>query len=135
MKIKRIEHVAIAVTDMADMLALFRDKLGLKLEYAEEIKEAHTKLAMLPVGQTYIELLEGTSASSTTSQWIESNGPGLFHLCLEVDDIEEAMSECRSKGIRFREERPMPGHGGSSVAFMDPATTGGVVIELMQPHT
>ncbi len=122
------------MVSMAHMLTLFRDKLGLPLEYAEEIKEAHTKLAMLPVGQTYIELLEGTAASSTTSQWIESNGPGLFHLCLEVDDIESAMSECRSKGIRFRDEQPMPGHGGSSVAFMDPATTGGVVIELMQPH-
>ena len=91
MKIKRIEHIAIAVDSMKQSLELMRDTFGLDLEYEEQIGQ--TKLAMLPVGQTYIELLEGQGPESGVTKWIEQKGTGLFHICFEVEDIEEAIAE------------------------------------------
>ena len=90
MKIKRVEHIAIAVDSIRQSLELMRDTFGLDLEYEEQIGQ--TKLAMLPVGQTYIELLEGTGPESGVTQWIKEKGTGLFHICFEVDDIEGAIA-------------------------------------------
>jgi methylmalonyl-CoA/ethylmalonyl-CoA epimerase len=130
MKIKRVEHIAIAVDSLRQSIDLLRDTFGLSLEYEEQIGQ--TRLAMLPVGQTYIELLEGQGPESGVTRWIGDKGPGLFHICFEVEDIDGALDELRRKGVKLRDETPRPGHGGSRIAFIDPSATGNVLIELAE---
>jgi methylmalonyl-CoA epimerase len=120
MKIKRVEHIAIAVDSLKQSIDLMKDTFGIPLEYEEQIGQ--TRLAMLPVGQTYIELLEGPKVPP----------PGLFHICFEVEDIDGALAELRQKGVRLRDETPRIGHGGSRIAFLDPSSTGNVLIELAE---
>jgi methylmalonyl-CoA/ethylmalonyl-CoA epimerase len=130
MKIKRVEHIAIAVDSISKSLQLMRDTFGLDLEYEEEIGQ--TKLAMLPVGQTYLELLEGTGPDSGVTKWINNNGTGLFHICFEVDDIEGAIAELKAKNVKLQSDTWRTGHAGSKIVFLDPAATGNCLIELAE---
>lgn len=138
MKIKRIEHVAVAVKNLQAMREVLEDKLGIDMEYEEYLPEHSTRLAMFPVGETYIELLESDKPHTGTSQWIAEHGEGLFHICLEVEDIDASMRELRDKGMTFQQEEPMIGHGNCRIAFLDPSCTGNLVIELAElpkePH-
>jgi methylmalonyl-CoA/ethylmalonyl-CoA epimerase len=130
MKIKRVEHIAIAVDSINDSLGMLRDTFGIELEYEEQ--HPTTRLAMLPIGETYLELLEGSSPQSGVTQWIDKNGTGLFHICFEVEDIDAALAELKQKGVKLRDETARPGHGGSRIAFIDPSATGNVLIELAE---
>jgi methylmalonyl-CoA/ethylmalonyl-CoA epimerase len=132
MKIKRIEHIAIAVKSMARMREVMEEKLGLSLEYEEHLPQYHTRLAMYPIGQTYLELLEADSPESETAEWIAKRGEGLFHICLEVDHIEHALAELKQKGVALIDEKPRTGHANSRIAFLDPKSTGNVLIELVE---
>jgi len=132
MKIKRIEHIAIAVKSMARTREVIEEKLGLALEYEEHLPQYHTRLAMYPVGQTYLELLESDNAESETSEWIATRGEGLFHICLEVDHIEDALAELKQKGVALIDEKPRTGHANSRIAFLEPKSTGNVLIELVE---
>jgi methylmalonyl-CoA/ethylmalonyl-CoA epimerase len=132
MKIKRIEHVAIAVKSMAKAREIFEDKLGLSLEYQEHLPQYNTSLAMYPVGQTYIELLQSDGADSETSKWIAEHGEGLYHICLEVEDIEQALAELKAKGVKLIDETPRIGHANTRIAFLDRQSTGNVTIELVE---
>ena len=130
MKIKRVEHIAIAVDSISKSTRMLRDTFGIELEYEEE--RPATRLAMLPIGETYLELLQGNGPNSAVTRWIDAKGPGLFHICFEVDDIDAALAELKQKGVKLRDETPRPGHGGSRIAFIDPAATGNVLIELAE---
>ena len=130
MKIKRIEHVAIAVQSLPESIDLLKNTFGLSLEYEEQIGQ--TKLAMLPVGQTYVELLQGLGPDSGVTKWMGEHGPGLFHICFEVEDIDGALAELKAKGVKLRDETPRIGHAGARIAFLDPASTGNVLIELAE---
>ena len=130
MKIKRVEHIAIAVNSLEQSINLLRDTFGLPLEYEEQI--GPTRLAMLPVGQSYIELLEGQGPESGVTKWIAEKGTGLFHICFEVEDIDGALAELKAKGVKLRDETPRIGHGGARIAFIDPSSTGDVLIELAE---
>ncbi|MFT5507657.1 MAG: methylmalonyl-CoA/ethylmalonyl-CoA epimerase [Hyphomicrobiaceae bacterium] len=132
MKIKRIEHVAVAVKNLQAMRDVLENKLGIEMEYEEHLPEHKTSLAMFPVGETYIELLQSDAPDSATSKWIEQNGEGLFHLCLEVDDIDQAMAELRAKGMTFKQDEPMLGHGNCRIAFLEESCTGNLLIELAE---
>jgi len=130
MKIKRIEHVAIAVNNIADSMKMLEDTFDLKLDFDEQIGQ--TKLAMYPVGETYIELLQALGPGSGTSKWIEEKGQSLFHLCFEVEDIDGALDELREKGVKLLDETPRTGHGGARIAFLNPESTGNILIELAE---
>lgn len=132
MKIKRIEHIAIAVKNMAQSRDVFETKLGLSLEYEEYLPQYNTRLAMYPVGQTYIELLNSDDDGTETARWIEEHGEGLFHICLEVEDIEDALTELKQKGMKLIDEQPRVGRANSRIAFIDPKSTGNVLIELVE---
>lgn len=132
MKIKRIEHIAIAVKNIEAMRDILETKLGIEMEYEEFLPQHATKLAMFPVGQTYLELLQSDKPTSGTAKWIAERGEGLFHICLEVDDIDAAMAELRGKGVGFQTEQPMIGHGNCRIVFLDPKCTGNLVIELAE---
>jgi methylmalonyl-CoA/ethylmalonyl-CoA epimerase len=130
MKIKRIEHVAIAVKDMQGSMAMLERLFDLKLEYKERI--GSTELAMYPIGQTYVELLQAVGPESKINDWIKEKGESLFHLCFEVDDIDGALDELRGKGVKLLDETPRTGHGGARIAFLDPSSTGNILIELAE---
>jgi methylmalonyl-CoA/ethylmalonyl-CoA epimerase len=132
MKLKRVEHVAIAVNDMAKSIKMLQDTLGIDMEYEEKI--GTTRLAMFPVGETYLELLssDASAQDSRVTEWIEKNGQGLFHLCFEVDDIDAALHELKNKGVKLLDEEPRIGHGGSRIAFINPESTGNILIELAE---
>jgi methylmalonyl-CoA/ethylmalonyl-CoA epimerase len=132
MKLKRVEHVAIAVNDMAASMKMLEDTLGIEMEYEEQI--GATRLAMYPVGETYLELLssDASAQDSRVTEWIEKNGQSLFHLCFEVDDIDNALDELKAKGVKLLDETPRTGHGGSRIAFINPESTGNILIELAE---
>ena len=130
MKIKRVEHIAIAVESLRQSIELLKNTFGLTLEYEEQIGQ--TRLAMLPVGESYIELLEGQGPESGVTKWIGEKGTGLFHICFEVEDIDGALAELKQKGVKLRDETPRIGHGGARIAFLDPSSTGNVLIELAE---
>jgi len=137
MKVKRIEHVAIAVKSLAKAREIFEGKLGLPFEYEEYLPQYQTKLAMFPVGESYLELLETSRSDSETAKWIAEHGEGLFHICLEVEDIEAALAELRDKGVKLLDTEPRLGHANSRIAFLDPTSTNDVLIELVElapPH-
>ena len=130
MKVKRVEHIAIAVSSLKASIDFMQDTFGLPLEYEEQIGQ--TRLALLPVGETYVELLEGQGPESGVTRWVDEKGPGLFHICFEVENIDAALDELRAKGIKLRDESPRVGHGGARIAFLDPSATGNVLIELAE---
>jgi len=132
MRLKRVEHVAIAVKDLEAAKRVFEDVLGLALEHEEEIPRYQTKLAFYPVGETYLELLQATSEASETAQWIAERGEGFYHLCFEVDDLEGALAELKAKGVRLLDEQPRRGHANTRIAFLDPDSTANVLVELVE---
>ena len=132
MKIKRIEHVAIAVKNLESSKKMLTDLFGLELEHEEQINSI--RLAMFPVGESSLELLQSDDANTRTAKWIENKGEGLFHICFEVDDIAEALRELKQKGAKLLNETPVTGHGNSQIAFIDPESTSGFLVELVQMH-
>lgn len=131
MRIKRIEHVAIAVKDLDAARNTFAT-LGIPCDYEETMPAAGIRLAMLPIGESALELLEPKTEASKTAEWIRDRGEGLYHICLEVDDIVGALDELRGKGVKLRDEVPRTGHGGHKIAFLDPASTAGILVELVE---
>ena len=130
MEIRRIEHIAVAVSNLGEMGKVLQDKLGMKLEYTESTPSSD--LAMYPIGETYIELLKGTTPDSGTTKWMNEHGQSLFHICLEVEDIRAALDELRAKGVKLLDEEPRRGHGNNWIAFIDPVSTGGIMFELVE---
>lgn len=131
MKYKRVEHVAMAVNNLDEVREIFENKLGLKLDYIESFPQYGTRMAMYPVGETCLEVLEGVSTSDP-AKWIAQHGQSLYHICLEVEDIDAAFAELKAKGLRFLSEAPMEGHAKSRIAFIDPSSTGNILIEIAQ---
>lgn len=130
MKIKRVEHIAVVVKDMAKTGKMLEDIFGLKLEYEEQIKS--TKLGMFPVGETYIELLQAAAPDSQVAQVLAEKGESYYHICFEVDDIDAAVTEMQGKGVKLLNDVPREGHGGSRIVFINPESTGNILIELAE---
>jgi methylmalonyl-CoA/ethylmalonyl-CoA epimerase len=130
MKIKRIEHIAVAVENLEQIASLLGDKFGLDLEYTED--RPTTKIGMLPVGETYIELLQGTTPDSGASKWLKDKGQSLFHICFEVEDIDAALAELKAKGTPLLNDEPIIGHANCRIAFIDPKATGNLLFELAE---
>ena len=132
MRVKRIEHVGVVVKDLAQSRAVWEECLGLRLAEVEELPQYEVRIGMYPVGESMVELLQGTRPDGTYARLAREGKEGLHHLCLEVEDLEGALAELRGKGVRLRDETPRPGHQGSRIAFLDPASTGNVLVELVQ---
>jgi methylmalonyl-CoA/ethylmalonyl-CoA epimerase len=130
MKIKRVEHIAVVVKDMAESARMLENVFGLKMEYEEQIKS--TKLAMIPVGETYIELLQAAAPDSQVAQVLAEKGEGYYHICFEVEDIDGAVEELKAKNVKLLNDVPREGHGGSRIVFINPESTGNFLIELAQ---
>jgi methylmalonyl-CoA epimerase len=127
-----LDHIGIAVKDLSAALAFYRDALGLEIEAPEEVASQHVRAHFVPVGPSKLELLEPTGAESPIAKYVEQRGPGLHHITLRVDDIEAAVAQLESRGVRMIDERPRPGAEGSTIAFIHPSSAHGVLIELKQ---
>lgn len=132
---RRIDHIGIAVPDLEEALAPYVDGLGLEVTHREVVTTQKVRVAMLPAGETKIELLEPTSDDSPIATFIERRGPGIHHIALAVDDIEAVMARMVAAGVRMIDAEPRPGAGGTRVAFAHPKAMGGVLVELVEgPH-
>lgn len=127
-----IDHVGIAVGDLAESLSFFRDALGLELEAPEDVPSQHVRAHFLQAGAATLELLEATAEDSPIAKFVARRGPGLHHIALRVDDIVGALAELKSRGVRLIDEAPRPGAHDSLVAFLHPSSTHGVLVELKQ---
>src|SRR5215467_13257638 len=127
-----LDHVGIAVKDLDAALAFYRDALGLAVEAPEDVSSQRVRAHFIPVGQSSLELLEGTSADSAIAKYIEKRGPGLHHITLRVDDISAALAQLKARGARLVDEQPRAGAEGALVAFVHPSSAHGVLVELKQ---
>jgi methylmalonyl-CoA epimerase len=127
-----LDHIGVAVADLHEALAFYRDALGLEIGPAEEVASQGVRATFVPVGDATIELLEATAADSAIAKFVAKRGPGLHHITLRVDDIETALSMLKARGARLIDETPRPGAHGSLVAFVHPSSAHGVLVELVQ---
>ena len=127
-----IQHLGVAVESIEGALAFWRDALGLELKEIEVVEDQGVRVAMLPIGESRIELLEATARETPVGKFLAKRGPGIHHLCVEVDDIITKLAELKARGARLIDEQPRIGAGGALVAFIHPSSTGGVLIELTQ---
>lgn len=127
-----IDHIGIAVRDLGESLAFFKDALGLELDAPEDVPSQRVRAHFLQAGEAAFELVEPTADDSPIAQFIARRGAGLHHVALRVDDIVAALAELKAKGVRLIDETPRPGAHDSLVAFIHPASAHGVLVELKQ---
>jgi len=130
--IQRIDHLGIAVRSIEQALGFYRDVLGLTVEHLETVAEQRIRVAMLPIGDSRLELMEPTDPAGAVGRFLETRGEGLQHVAIGVDDIEVALARAREHGVRLIDEKPRLGAGGAMVAFIHPKSSFGVLIELVQ---
>ena len=131
-KIKAINHVAVVVDDMENSLLFWRDALGLQLHDLRDVPAEKSRVAFLPLAGAEIELVMPTTDDSGIAKYLTKRGPGMHHICLEVDDIEGLMAQMKIKNIRLINEEPRTAVDGKKYAFVHPESTGGVLVELYQ---
>jgi methylmalonyl-CoA/ethylmalonyl-CoA epimerase len=130
--IKRIHHIAMVVEDMEGALSFWRDALGLTLALEETVPEQQSRVAFLPVGEGEIELVKPTSETSGMAKYLAKRGPGIHHVCVEVDDLTNMLAQLKAKDIRLIDETPRLGSGGKKYAFIHPESAKGVLVELYE---
>jgi len=130
--IKAVNHVAVVVDDMEKSLKFWRDALGIQLHELRDVPAEKSQVAFLPIAGTEVELVMPTTDDSGIAKYLAKRGPGMHHLCLEVDDIIGMMSQLKAKDIRLINEEPRTTADGKKYAFIHPESTGGVLVELYQ---
>ena len=130
--VKRVSHVAIAVHSLEEAAKFYTDKLGLSVSGTEVVAGAKVRVSFIPVGETRIELVQPDSPESPVTKFLEARGPGLQHICFEVDDVAVELKRLDAAGVRLIDKVPHPGAHGTLVGFIHPSATGGVLIELSQ---
>jgi len=127
-----LDHIGIAVEDLAAALAFYRDALGLHVEAPEEVVSQRVRAHFIPVGESNLELLEATAPESAIARYVGKRGPGIHHITLRVEDIRGALAHLKSRGVRLVDEEPRPGAEGALVAFIHPSAAHGVLVELKE---
>lgn len=130
-KIKKINHVAIAVSDVNASLTFWRDALGLAVDHIEDVPSQKATVVFIPVGESEVELVRPTSDDTGVAKFLAERGGGMHHLCFEVDDIQSMLNDLKVKGIRLINETPLE-LPGRKMAFVHPKSTGGVLVELYE---
>ena len=128
---KKIDHIGIAVPELDAAIEQYQT-LGFHFDHVEEVPEQKVKTAFFELGDAHVELLEATEPDSAIAKFLGKRGPGIHHICVEVDDIEAALAKYRAAGVRLVNEEPVIGAGGHRVAFVHPKATHGVLLELLE---
>jgi methylmalonyl-CoA epimerase len=126
-----IDHLGIAVKSLSAAKGIY-EKLGLKVSPEETVEAEQVRLVMVPVGESRLELLEPTAESSTIAKFIAKRGEGLHHVCMRVPDLPGAVQKLKNDGVRLVSEEIKVGAGGHRYVFVHPASTGGVLLELVE---
>ena len=130
-KINKINHIALAVDNIESALAFWQDAMGIQLDHIEDVPGQKARVAFLPIGESELELVQPTDEETGTAKFLRERGPGMHHLCFEVDDIAGMLDELRKKGVRLINQTPIEMED-RRMAFIHPKSTGGVLIELYQ---
>lgn len=130
--VKRIDHVAILVDNLEATLSFWRDALGMELMHIEEVPSESAQVAFLPTGGSQIELVQPTAGDSGLARFLEKRGPGMHHICLEVDDITGMLEQLKERGVELINNEPGLGSGGRKYAFVHPRSANGVLVELYE---
>jgi methylmalonyl-CoA epimerase len=127
-----IDHLGIAVRSLEESVRFYEQALGIAASGREEVPHEKVRVAMLPVGDSRIELLEATSEDSPVARFIDRRGQGLHHVALRVPDLASAVERLRAAGVRLVHDRIQSGAGGHRYVFLHPSSTGGVLLELVE---
>ena len=128
----KINHLGIATRGIDEALKFWGNALGLENIHTETVEDQKVRVAMLPIGESRIELLEPTSEDSPISKFLEKRGGGIHHIAVEVEDIEAALAKLKAEGMRLIDEKPRVGAENCLVAFVHPSSANGVLLELVQ---
>lgn len=128
----KMNHIAVVVPDVEEALGFWRDALGLPFGGVEEVLDEAVQVGFLSLGDAHIELMAPTTADSGVARFLEKRGPGMHHICLEVDDIDAAIEELAAKGVQLIYEVPRTRENGTRYTFVHPKSTGGVMVELYE---
>lgn len=131
-KLRRVDHVGIAVPDLDAAVAAFTTLFGTGPESVEDVAEQKVRTAFFTAGDTHVELLWPLSEDSPISNFLAKRGPGLHHICFEVPSIDRALEDYRAAGVRLIDETPRLGAHGKRIAFLHPKSTGGILIEICE---
>ncbi len=130
--IRNINHLAVVVSDMEAALSFWRDALGIPLAEVRDVPAETAQVAFLPIADSEIELVLPTSAESGLAKYLAKRGPGMHHICLEVDDLTQMLAQLKAKGVRLINEEPRVSADGKKYAFIHPESTHGVLVELYE---
>ncbi len=130
--IERIHHVAVVVEDMEKALSFWRDALGISLHALRDVPAEQSQVAFLPLQGTEVELVMPTSAESGIAKYLAKRGPGMHHICLQVDDLAGMLERLKRLGVRLINETPRTTTDGKKYAFIHPESAGGVLVELYE---
>lgn len=128
----KISHLGIATKRIDEALKFWGDALGLENVHTETVEDQKVRVAMLPIGDTRIELLEATSDDSPIAKFVEKRGGGIHHIAVEVENIKESLAKLKANGMRLIDEEPKTGAENCLVAFVHPSSANGVLLELVQ---
>ena len=129
----RVDHIGVAVEDLDAAIALHEEAYGMAVAHREVVEEQGVEAVLLDVGESHVELLSPLSEDSPVGRFLAKKGPGLHHVAYQVADVQVALDDAREAGLRLIDETPRTGIRGTQVAFLHPATAGGVLTELVQP--
>jgi len=128
-----IDHIGVAVEDLDEAVALYRERFGMQDQHRETVEEQGVEAVLLEIGDGHVELLSPLGSETAVGRYLERHGPGLHHVAYRTDDIESALESLRAAGLRLIDERPRTGIRNTRVAFVHPKSTGGVLTELVEP--
>jgi methylmalonyl-CoA/ethylmalonyl-CoA epimerase len=131
-EIKRIHHIAILVKDIESSLKFWQDILGIEPSHISDMPNEAARIAFLPIGESEIELIQPVTSDSGLNRFLEKRGPGMHHLCLEVDDLQRWLNHLKIQGLQLINEQPKVAEDGRLYAFIHPMSTNGVLVELYQ---
>lgn len=128
----KLDHIGVAVRSLEQSLKFYRDQLGLRVAGTEEIPSEKVRVAMLPLGESRIELLEPTAEDSPIAKFIQKRGEGIHHIALEVEHLDRHLRQLEAGGVRVLSGKSEYGASGHRYAFLHPASCGGVLVELVE---
>jgi len=132
MRLNKIDHIGIAVKNIKDVSKFYKDVFDCQISEEMEVPERKLRIACTEISRVKLEFLMPTDKESMVAKFIEKRGEGIHHICFEVDDIEEAVSNLRNKGVEFVDKKPRLGVEGNKIIFLQPKSAYGVLIELKE---